>query len=228
MASRTYGTIICPGCGKRMVKTSPNTKRCKPCALEAHGQTGDGYRERVCQECGASYKPTGTHQKACASCVPLVRAKYNREHLTALRRNAGERVVGAVYPCIQCGADYVYHSGPETRCPRCSAAKKAEALRVATERTPKERAERYRRTAKDNYSFGGNRQKALERDGFACQHCGTTKDLAVHHRDGSGTGRGGNRHARNDALDNLQTLCRRCHTTVHQEIIRVARSTPTP
>lgn len=62
-----------------------------------------------------------------------------------------------------------------------------------------------------HYRFGGNRQNALERDGFACVKCGMTDEqhkvkwsrpITVDHKD---------RNEKNNALDNLQTLCLRCH-----------------
>ena len=42
------------------------------------------------------------------------------------------------------------------------------------------------------------RQLILERDGHACQVCGSTEELEVHHLDGNW---------RNDAPGNLQTRC---------------------
>jgi len=184
-------------------------------------------RNRICEECSAVYKPTGAVQKVCASCGPVVRARNNTNQLAERRRKAGARVVGASYACSDCGEDYVYHSGPETNCPTCTAKKRTEILRRAVAKTPKEKRDAYHRKAFDNFHFSGNRQKALERDDFKCQRCGTSDDLAVHHRDGSGTGRGGDRRARNDALDNLQTFCRTCHTIVHHEITQAARSART-
>ncbi len=75
--------------------------------------------------------------------------------------------------------------------------------------------------SRNRIQFGGNKQKALERDNFQCQECGITqeqhfllynKGLAVHHIDGKGYG---SKEPNND-LDNLQTLCYRCHMLIHQ------------
>ena len=75
--------------------------------------------------------------------------------------------------------------------------------------------------SRDRKRFGGNKQKALERDNFQCQECGMTQEqhfilynhsLAVHHIDGKG-------HdcvVKNNDLDNLITLCFRCHMLVHK------------
>lgn len=40
----------------------------------------------------------------------------------------------------------------------------------------------------------------------ACERCGSTSDLHVHHKDGDW---------RNDAIDNLETLCGPCHLKHH-------------
>ncbi|MFA4971915.1 MAG: HNH endonuclease [bacterium] len=53
------------------------------------------------------------------------------------------------------------------------------------------------------------RTMILERDGFTCQECGTWRDLTIHHirtREAGGP----------DSPENLITLCRDCHTRLHQ------------
>jgi len=66
---------------------------------------------------------------------------------------------------------------------------------------------------------------AIERDGFRCQICGCAEvqHLHAHHIDGKG--RYNSKHP-NDSLDNLITLCRRCHSSVsylyHTEHLDVA------
>lgn len=70
---------------------------------------------------------------------------------------------------------------------------------------------------RDKYRFGGNRKKALERDGYTCVLCGMSDEqhrktwgfsITVDHIDGQG------RYSptKNHKLDNLQTLCVVCHT----------------
>lgn len=57
-------------------------------------------------------------------------------------------------------------------------------------------------------AYGGNRIKALERDGHKCRICGkSNRRMTVHHIDGCGST---SKHQNND-LDNLITLCLRCH-----------------
>ena len=72
------------------------------------------------------------------------------------------------------------------------------------------------RAARDKERFNGNRQKALERDGFKCQDCGMTektqmelfgRGLTVDHIDCKGVCS----LIKNHKLENLRTLCHRCH-----------------
>ena len=52
------------------------------------------------------------------------------------------------------------------------------------------------------------RLRVLERDGWRCQHCGSPKDLQVHHlakRSELG----------DDTEENLITLCDMCHKQIH-------------
>jgi len=59
--------------------------------------------------------------------------------------------------------------------------------------------------------YGGNRIKALERDRFACVDCGVTEDLTVHHIDKTGQSKNPNNY-----MNNLVTLCRKCHRNHHK------------
>jgi 5-methylcytosine-specific restriction endonuclease McrA len=52
------------------------------------------------------------------------------------------------------------------------------------------------------------RRRVLERDGWRCQHCGSSKDLHVHHL--SKRSRLGD-----DVMDNLIALCATCHKSNH-------------
>lgn len=171
------------------------------------------YSERHCSMCGAAYTPTGSQQKVCNGCTPEFRRLKNVEYLRGLRARKGAVSIGAIIQCADCGDDFPYSSGPQKRCPTCQRKHAVAQIHEALRKSPK--AGEYKRRAKDNYYFSGNREMALERDGYTCQRCGATDDLHVHHRDGLGVTT--DKEDRNNALDNLQTLCRSCHSTVHHE-----------
>jgi len=64
-------------------------------------------------------------------------------------------------------------------------------------------------------AYGGKRGVAIERDGFACQHCGKKYKearLEIHHIDGRGSQLKVSE--QNNSLDNLITLCVPCHNKV--------------
>ena len=54
------------------------------------------------------------------------------------------------------------------------------------------------------------RRQVLERDGYCCTRCGSAVNLDVHHLTYS--------HFGNEPLEDLVTLCRRCHGTIHKKI----------
>jgi 5-methylcytosine-specific restriction endonuclease McrA len=59
-------------------------------------------------------------------------------------------------------------------------------------------------------AYRARRQEALERDGHKCTRCGSS-GLQVHHRIKRSV-------ARDDRLENLETLCERCHDNVHTAV----------
>jgi 5-methylcytosine-specific restriction endonuclease McrA len=63
---------------------------------------------------------------------------------------------------------------------------------------------------RDKTMFGGNRELALQRDGYKCTVCGGTKQLGVHHKD-----RTGQTDNPNHEMDNLISLCNKCHIHEH-------------
>lgn len=75
----------------------------------------------------------------------------------------------------------------------------------------------------DEKHFNGLRKATLERDGYKCVKCGVTQgqhiavhgcSLIVHHIDGNG------RYSSNpnSVESNLQTLCKRCHSSIHGKV----------
>jgi len=71
----------------------------------------------------------------------------------------------------------------------------------------------YMKMRREEEYFGGQREAALERDGYVCttEGCGAKRDLVVHHVDGKGRGCPNP----NNELPNLTTKCRPCHVRIH-------------
>ena len=170
------------------------------------------YKPKTCTMCETVFQPTGSVQKVCKSCAPEYKRQQNVKALRELRAKQGSIPMGSILNCTDCGQDFEYRSGPQKRCPSCQQAHKVSKIREWLV-SDKERLKQYTKKARDNYYFGGNRDAALERDNHTCQHCGSKDDLQVHHIDGNGTTT--SKEHRNNVLENLQTLCRGCHTRVH-------------
>ena len=62
--------------------------------------------------------------------------------------------------------------------------------------------------------FGGNKYLAMERDKYKCQYCFTDKNLEIHHIDGTGYKSVKDLKDCNNNLENLLTLCHKCHLKV--------------
>jgi 5-methylcytosine-specific restriction endonuclease McrA len=78
-----------------------------------------------------------------------------------------------------------------------------------------------RKRDRDKSRFSGNRLVVLERDNYECQMCGMQQEqhivlfgssLLIHHKDGNGR----DRENPNNNINNLITLCFRCHQTAHK------------
>lgn len=173
------------------------------------------YNPRQCIACSVQYVPTSSSQKVCVSCKPAYRKQQNADALKKMRLAQGKTPIGSILNCPECGEDFEYKAGPQFRCPTCQ--RKTEVRRIHEWlASDKNRLKKYADKARDNYHFSGNRKAALKRDNYTCQHCGTQDDLQVHHIDGNGMTNP--RESRNNALDNLLTLCRGCHTKEHHRI----------
>lgn len=71
---------------------------------------------------------------------------------------------------------------------------------------------------RDNQRFGGNRSAALKRDEYKCVLCGSAELLQVHHKDEKG--RNIPKEEQNHSLDNLITLCAKCHIIQHNPVLK--------
>lgn len=76
---------------------------------------------------------------------------------------------------------------------------------------------------RDNLRFNGQSEEVFERDNWECQECGISQEqsivlfnrkLYIHHIDGNGSAS----NKINNDIDNLITLCSRCHGRIHRKI----------
>ena len=76
----------------------------------------------------------------------------------------------------------------------------------------------YSKIANNDYYFGGNRIKVLERDNYTCQVCGKNKEdnktIIVHHKDETGWAK--KKPEKNNSMENLVSLCVQCHMGIHK------------
>lgn len=86
-----FGEITCPDCGEKVLRNSPNQKRCKPCALKAHGETGLRFSPRPCVLCGAMIEhPTAPHQKYHPYCYSIRKKQRATERMREYRNENPE------------------------------------------------------------------------------------------------------------------------------------------
>jgi 5-methylcytosine-specific restriction endonuclease McrA len=126
-----------------------------------------------------------------------------------------KRTLGSIQKCDDCGGDYVYKSGPMTRCIPCQKIEHIRGIRSCDKDNPQRKRD-WKNASQARTKFDGNHAKALVRDGCTCQICFAQNSRVVHHIDGNGLKAENTNHA----LDNLVTLCASCHVNLHAHINR--------
>lgn len=139
--------------------------------------------ERICPICGIEFMPTRNKQVCCSD---------------------------------KCAYRKIYLDNPEkhreqSRRWRQNNPERAKEIDRNKRKLRKEHYKEMNDKYHDETRFGGNREKALERDGYKCVLCGEVNEVSVHHKDCSGQ-----TDKPNHELDNLITLCKSCHTKQHK------------
>jgi len=75
------------------------------------------------------------------------------------------------------------------------------------------------RCYREQKHYAGKRDEILERDGHMCTNCSATELLVVHHKNGKGR----SCTDPDNSLDNLVTLCRKCHIAEHRNKLQNAK-----
>lgn len=198
----------------------PVTRYCKHCGATYRGHKSRVYCSKECRNAAPrspwnagktglpAYHPRNGDTKTCETCgshfyVPLNRmsAKYCC-HPCRIKARWGDSHV-ETRPCVICDAVFtVYTSDKRVTCGKaaCKRERKSRLRRG-------ELSEFWRggKTAPYNGEWRSVRQRVYERDGFACAICGSTDRIQCHHIIPY-------RFSRSHAIENLVTLCRRCHS----------------
>lgn len=205
---------ICEWCGKEFWLSRKNRKYCSiSCARYARHKRRTDYNLEhpkyvfLCNFCGKEIRTNDKRRKFCNS-------KCNWNYQNAKRKTTKEetrkcpvccklfkpmqkRGVGKKYCSIKCRNKHAYQKHKNSS---------------------KSKNWNWRKQNK----FDGNWFKALKRDKFTCQICGkqiypsqwisNKTRLEVHHKDGTGE------NTKNHDLENLLTLCSKCHKLFHVKI----------
>ena len=160
---------------------------------------------KICEVCGKEYEGKSFSKYCSPKCKKKKNNATFQKKRSEKRKQEWEQLEH-IKQCPVCGKEFELKQTHRTQkycCAECR--KKAERLYGHKRETDL--------AYKDKIRFDGNRTKALERDEYTCTMCGAKKDLVVHHIDCSGQ-----TDEPNNDVDNLTTLCRRCHINLHKLI----------
>lgn len=172
-------------------------------------------KPRECVICNNVFSPDKRHKNA-VTCSPKcneirqdLKAKEKQEKKKQKRYNKG-------FACKWCKVVFHTYSHNQSYCSSyCREESKKERYKGYREKMPVKEKKVIREKARLN----GNWKKALERDKNKCVLCESTKKLHVHHINGEGEKKNGERVKHDSRLENLMTLCLSCHKNIHQVLV---------
>lgn len=177
-------------------------------------------KERTCKDCGNAFVANNPRSRRCDACKVGVCPICNKAFTKKFRgreeccsRSCGSKLHAirrrpvAVLECQQCGIAFSPANGhTETKycCRQC---------KTLASRKPDADKKR------NSYKYRQWREAVYARDGYTCQHCGTTDGIQAHHikpwKD--------HKQLRYDVANGV-TLCQTCHENIHgARIPRVAK-----
>lgn len=170
-------------CAERVERYNPVAARAYAEKYKATRSERVTFEARACSGCGATFH----FYKSLDRCRP----GQGKFCSSACLASAGR----ITYQCKRCGVAFSgWKSVPRKYCSLKCAGRVASSLR-------------------STHSYASPTWRAIraaivERDGFACQRCGSESRLVVHHIEPW-------RFSRDNSESNLVTICRPCHATVH-------------
>ena len=160
---------------------------------------------KICEVCGKEYEGKSYSKYCSPECKKVRNSKVASQRRSEKRKQEwGE--LEHIKQCPVCGKEFELKQTHRTQKYCCSKCRR-KAEKIYGHRRETDLA------YKDKKRYGGHRDEVLRRDEYTCTMCGAKKDLVVHHIDCSGQ-----TDEPNNDVDNLTTLCRRCHINLHKLI----------
>jgi len=229
-----YKTIerICSNCQNRFLVDRRNRKAkycsrncsiihralpvrtCMHCGKKfgAHAYHGSRGSQKFCsKDCYTLYMRSRQPRPTCEKCgrefrVHPSQLRYNANRFCSYKcaGNARERFFKA---CEWCGDDFEFTKHRLTSAHYCSRKCQGQGFSAKKTKHPVNAKTRCGRKA-----WRERRLEALERDGWQCTRCGRDQKLVVHHIRPW-------RETQDDSLENLTTLCMKCHGEVEPRVM---------
>lgn len=154
---------------------------------------------KTCPICNQEFEPINGMQKYCSgNCYRVSKNNTRNKHDRTELINIPDRI------CEVCGEEFEV-TPKSIKKKYCSEQCRRKAERIYGNK------QQIDLDYKNEIRFDGNKYKVLERDNYECQICGNKQQLVVHHKDCSGQS-----DEPNNDIDNLITLCRKCHINIHR------------
>ena len=160
---------------------------------------------KICEVCGKEYEGKSFSKYCSPKCKKKKNNATFQKKRSEKRKQEWEQLEH-IKQCPVCGKEFELKQTHRTQkycCSKCR--RKAEKIYGHKRETDL--------AYKDKKRYGGHRDEVLRRDEYTCTMCGAKKDLVIHHIDCSGQ-----TDEPNNDVDNLTTLCRRCHINLHKLI----------
>ena len=195
----------CQQCGGELLMVKAGSKFCGPNCRETYWTAHKAPRPlltKACAVCASAFRSSDPRKVYCS-------AACNFKAQNAKRETTKQQI----RTCPTCAKEFKPNQKRGVGRTFCSSTCRREAW------WQKQKRHSHEWPGRKIYKWQGNWYKALQRDKFTCQACGSYRPAAgwvgnyyleVHHRDGTGE-----KTAKNHALDNLLTLCRACHRDFH-------------
>jgi len=175
--------------------------------------------KKICVICGKEYEPDKRNYRRQLTCSIKCSCRNDtikeRQKVRQARQDVNKN-------CLVCGQSFLahYRNVHQIYCSKSCAmlAMHKRAVETGSKKLyakayyEKHKEDDLQRSRKNRNirDFGGNRLKAIERDGHKCALCGYAEKLVVHHKDVN---------RKNNSLENLQTLCHGCHGRIHNTLL---------